>query len=236
MKKYLHTSKVVGPLLVLLAYLSMAFSMAPLGVLDSFSICSLVLFLIMIWVGIAYNDIDYDMAEQTIYIKLQKKYYIYLSKTILMVIISICFSFISMIFALIMNAKDHFKLFIRIVRIEDVSFSLFILILGAISGGIIGLILNKNIIKKRKMAVIIGGITGLIAITKNGINEKIPFMKIITWIFPPICDLCETFSKLEIITVQITVQKLLIPMIWLIIYIIIEVLVYIFLMLKIKYE
>jgi hypothetical protein len=109
------------------------------------------------------------------------------------------------------------------------------LILGAISGGIIGLILNKNIIKKRKMAVIIGGITGLIAITKNGINEKIPFMKIITWIFPPICDLCETFSKLEIITVQITVQKLLIPMIWLIIYIIIEVLVYIFLMLKINY-
>lgn len=231
-KKYLHTSKIVGPLFILFAYLSMAFSMSPLGVLDSFSICGLVLFSIMIWVGISYNDIDYDMVEQTIYVKLKKKYYMYLSKVVLIIIISVCFSSISMIFALIWNAADQFQLFNRAVSMEDVFYSLIIMLMGATSGGIIGLSLNKFIISKRKIAVIIGVMAGLITITKNGINEEIPFMKLFTWILPPVCDLFEKFSKQEVISVSMFA----IPLIWLTLYILFEVFVYVLLMMKVKYD
>ena len=72
-EKYKHSSRMILPAILLFFYLGFAYSMAPQYVLDSFSICSLVVFLLMLAMGVMYEDIIFPMIDQTVFIKTEEK-------------------------------------------------------------------------------------------------------------------------------------------------------------------
>ena len=101
------------PLILLFFYLGFAYSMAPQYVLDSFSICSLVVFLLMLSVGIMYDDINYPMIDQTIFIKTEKKEQIFGARCVLIAYISFGASAACVVYPVLVDLAGRGNLFMR---------------------------------------------------------------------------------------------------------------------------
>ena len=82
--KLMRSAKMLVPFLLLIAYIGIAYAIAPLNILSSFSICAMVLFVLMLSIGIMYDDTSCRMIEQTIYVKLRRKEYLYLGRAALL--------------------------------------------------------------------------------------------------------------------------------------------------------
>ena len=88
-EKYKHSSRMILPAILLFFYLGFAYSMAPQYVLDSFSICSLVVFLLMLAMGVMYEDIIFPMIDQTVFIKTEEKGLLFGGRCLLVAYISL---------------------------------------------------------------------------------------------------------------------------------------------------
>lgn len=230
--KYFHTNKIVVPLVLLFGFLGMSYSIQPLEILSSFSICALVLFLMMVWIGISYSEIGYEMMDQTVFIKLQKKNNLFIGKIMMVALLSFLISTISMAMPLFLNVRNGFGLFNRRVVVWDVIGGLMLFLFVCMAGGMIGLLLNQYIVKDRKIAVLLGGMIGLITIVKGGIEAEWPLMKMLTWIFPPVYDCSEAFAA----NTYLQFQTILLPFCWLALYIVILMVLYVFLSNKKRFE
>ena len=77
-KQYVISAKGVIPFIVLLTVFGVMYSILPIGVVNNFSIMSLVLFLIMVGIGMTCQGIEPEVSEQIIILRMQseRKYYI----------------------------------------------------------------------------------------------------------------------------------------------------------------
>ncbi len=195
MDKLLKSSKLIVPLLILVAYIGIAYSIAPLEILSSFSICSLVLFMLMISVGVMQDDVNDSMIEQTILVKLRRKELFYLGKVALIGVVSIVFSLVSVLLPLFIHVFRGSMLFSREIVISDVLSSFVLFWLFGFCGGMIGIFTNHRIIPNRKTAIMFCIAFGLLAIIKGAITERFEFLQYITWILPPVHDLSVAYCQ-----------------------------------------
>ena len=57
-KQYMMSAKCVMPLIVLIGILGMMYSIAPVEIVDSFSITGIFLFVIMVWTGKTIQEVE----------------------------------------------------------------------------------------------------------------------------------------------------------------------------------
>lgn len=225
-RKYMKSNKYIAPIIALFSYLAVSFSVGPLSVLSSYSLSAMCLFLIMVWVGFSFNEVKENIIEQVIYLKGKNKYAIWLSKTILMMIISFIFALVSTMYPILVNALNHFHLFKRTVRVEDVLIALLLHFIFAWIGSVIGMFFNEHIVKNRKLAVAYAAFIPLVTVIRGALEQDFPTCVLITWILPPIYHVSEVLSKMEFVNLG----DLMIPLAQVFIYIFIEIVVYINLM------
>jgi hypothetical protein len=193
--KLLRSSKLIVPLLILIAYIGIAYSIAPLNILSSFSICSLVIFMLLISVGVMDDDLSYSMIEQTILVKIHKKALFYLGRAVLIGVVSMAFSLIAVLLPLLIHLWRGSELFSREIVISDVLSGLALFWLIGLCGGMIGLFANHRIISNRKTAILICIAFGLFTIIKGALVQQAQFLQYITWILPPIHDLSVAYCQ-----------------------------------------
>lgn len=175
--KLLKSTKLIVPLLILFAYIGIAYSIAPLVILSSFSICSLVLFMLMISVGVMQDDISYSMVEQTILVKLRRKELFYLGKVALIAVVSIVFSLASVLLPLFIHVLRGSMLFSREIVISDILSGFVLFMLFGFCGGLIGLFTSHRIIPNRKTAIMLCIAFGLFAIIKGALTARFVFLQ-----------------------------------------------------------
>ncbi len=230
--KYFHSSRMILPLILLFFYLGFAYSMAPQYVLDSFSICSLVVFLLMLSVGIMYDDINYPMIDQTIFIKTEKKEQIFGARCVLIAYISFGASAACVVYPVLVDLAGRGNLFMRPLRLEDLISAFFLFWLIGICGGVTGLFANSRLFKKREAALLLGALLGLVIILKGPIGEEFPPTRLLTWILPPVYDLSVNYCKEDYFSLSANG----IYFLWLAGYTGIEIFLYIWLMKRKKFE
>ena len=76
-KQYIMSAKWVMPLIVLLGFVCMMYSMPPVGIVDSFSVTGMVLFAVMVWIGKSMQGLEPEVSEQVMILRLksERKYY-----------------------------------------------------------------------------------------------------------------------------------------------------------------
>lgn len=197
-KMYLLSYKYAMPFIVLLMYLGFSYSIAPLGVVDSFALSSVIIFAIMAWTGITYSNIIPDTMEEILILKTgnAKKYY--WSRVIFLVLVGMTFSLIAMLYPIIQNIGND--LFLRKLTMADVLISYIIQVAAGFCGSTVGSFLHHRILKDRALAIGITVVVVLGGLVKEGIITEIPFLKWFCYLLPPAADVLKVFSGLKYYT------------------------------------
>lgn len=230
--KLIHSSKMVVPFILLITYIGCSYTVAPLMILESFSVASLVVFALMVSVGIMYGDMNYEMIDQTIFVKLPKKEYFYFGKIMIMGEVSMVFALFSVFIPVIIHACSGFALFKRSIVFSDICSGIILFWLIGMSGSLVGLIANQRIIKQRKNAILLCTFLTIVAIVKEPINSKFIIAKFLTWLLPPVYDLSVFYCK----DTYFKLSNTWIYFLWITVYIIIEIIAYTKIMLNKGFE
>ncbi len=195
MDKLLKSSRLVVPLLILFAYIGIAYAVGPLRVASSFGICSLVLFVLMVSIGVMEDGLGYAMIEQTMLVRLRNKSLFYLGKAALMAAVSLVFAAISVLAPVLIDLMNGGTLFSRGVVLSDILSGFVLFALSGMCGGVTGLFAHHRIIQNRKTAILLCIAFALLTIIKGAMNSQVQALVYVTWILPPVHDLSVSYSK-----------------------------------------
>ncbi len=200
MDKLLHSGRFVLPGLLLFAFLGISYAIAPLDILDSFAICALVVFALMLSVGVMLGGLRALFIEQTMLVKLRRKAALYLGKVLAVAVVSLTFAFVSALAPLLVDALSGGHLFTRAIAFSDIASGLVLFWLAGLCGGMLGLLANPRLIRSRRFAVLFSALLGLLSIVKGALIKGSAAMKFVLWVLPPVydasvaCSAGETFS------------------------------------------
>ena len=230
--KLLHSGRFVLPLLLLFGYIGIAYAIAPLSILDSFSICTLVVFALMLAMGVMLGALSEPAIEQTMLVKLPRPYYLYLGKVLLAAAVSVVFALVAALGPLLQHVLGGFNLFTRPVVFSDIASGIVLFWLTGLSGGILGLLANPRILPGRTSAVLLSTLIGLLTIVKGALVRAISVLQYVLWLLPPVYDASVAYSAENYFSLSNTWPLLL----WLAAYIIAEIAAYVLVMRARRFE
>lgn len=230
--QYLHSTRMLFPFILYAGYLVIAYNVAPQNILDSFSVCSLMVFICMLAIGVMYDEISSDMIEQAVLVKMEQGYILYLAKVLFLSIVSCLLATLSIIYPVVIHLINGSSFFTRNFVISDILSGFFLFFLTGTSGALLGLFVNKRVIHKRSIGILIAFFLAFAIIVKGSINEEFAFTQLITWVFPPVYNLSISYSLGDYFSLNETIFNY----IWLLVYCILEGGGYIWLMTKLRME
>lgn len=230
--KLLHSGRFVMPLLLLVGYIGIAYAIAPLSILDSFSICSLVVFMLMLSMGVMLGALREPAIEQTMLVKLPRPYYLYLGKVLLTAVVSLVFALVSALGPLLLHVLGGFNLFTRPVVFSDIAAGIVLFWLTGLCGGMLGLFANPRMLPGRKSAVLFSTLIGLLIIVKGALLKAAAALQYVLWLLPPIYDASVAYSAENYFSFTHAWPFLL----WLAAYTVAEITMYVLIMRKRRFE
>lgn len=199
-KACMKSNRFVMPFAALIIFLFFSYTIAPLGVVDSFALSMVCLFFLMVWNGLIYNDVEPPVSEQLLILKTRSAVKFYMSKVLCLALMGVVEGAIAVIFPVMQNMLNHFHLYTRPLTWQDVLMALFLHFFAAFAGAATGSLLHPRIMRDRKGAVLLTFLIALMGLVKIGINDKIPLTRWVTWVFPPVSDMVKTFTGMDYFT------------------------------------
>jgi hypothetical protein len=219
-------NKFIIPLSIFFVFQKIYYSGGGVDFISSMIICTNVVFCIMSWMGFSYCESQDSLTEQIVFLKVKNDKLYWISKVLFMWIIGIIVSLIGVIWPLVINLLNKGTLFKNEVPLNDILLVIFIQILVALMGILIGMIFQTKVIGSRNIAVLIITLSVLMSIVKGPLLNEFPIAKAIAWILPPIYDVINAAMK----DGKISLSILIIPVIYSVGYILIQLFIYIKLM------
>lgn len=213
-EKYLHSGKIILPLILLCGYLGFAYSISPQKILDSFSLNALIIFLLMLAVGVMYDSANSPMIEMSIIVKLKRKELLHLGKAMVIAYVSLMFTLISLTIPVLSHIANHMALFDRQIVLTDILSGAILFFLVSMCGGMLGLFANHRILNNRGVIVGLSAMAGLASITKVSLNQDFFLTKFITWILPPVNDISIAYCS----GLYFSLQNTAVYFLWLLLY------------------
>ena len=194
MDKLLHSGRFVLPALLLLAYIGIAYAVAPLSILASFSICALVVFALMLAMGVMLGGLSEPVIEQTMFVKLRRKSYLYLGKALVIAVVALGFALVAALVPLLLHVLNGSRLFNRAVVFSDIVSGIALFWLMGLCGGALGLLANPRLLPGRKTAVLVSVLIGLLSIVKGALIRALAALRFALWLLPPVYDASVAYS------------------------------------------
>lgn len=232
MEKLFKSRKWLLPLILFMMYLGMSYSVGPLEILSSLGICSFIVFILVLAVMFMCDDIHYQTMDQTIFIRLSNKNCFYLGKVLLTGFVSIVAAGIGIlvpVFVYVINGESFFT---TPFTLEYGIFGLLLFVLSGFCGGMTALLLNSRLISKKEASVILCILITLLTIVKGGLHDKYPITRAFSWILPPVYDLSVAFSRAE----NSLWKETGIYFFWIVAYVFIQIVFYIWIMKRKRFE
>lgn len=181
------------PMAVTGIFLWVLYSVSPHSIVDSYAITMVFVFLVMVWVSLAYHDTQNIVAEQLIMLKLKSQTKTYVMQCAFLLLISIAFSlFLVLVPASLSYLRPLYK---RSITVSDITIAVLLHSLAGYVGSGLGGILHPRIINNRLVTMFTAVLISLLCIIKPGIHTMLPFTTYITWALPPIAEFCTRFSN-----------------------------------------
>jgi len=230
--KLLHSGRIIVPLLLMIGYIGIAYAVAPLDILSSFSIGALVVFILSLSVGIMDAGLSNPMIEQAMWVKLPVKRLFFLSRAVLMAAVALAFALLSTLAPLLIHLCNGSALFKRPVSLADMlsGFALFWLV--SFSGGMAGQFTSPRLIRDRRMAILLGSAFGVLAVVKGALIKKAAWLVYLLWFLPPVYDLTAAYSADSVLVFSGVWPFFL----WMALYAAAETVLYVWIMTKRRFE
>lgn len=199
LQEYRKSNKWIFPMLMFICYLGMAYTFPPYYIHSSYALSATVAYFLMVWSGYSVHDSSNPVIEQIIFLKAQKKVYSYLSKVVVVVIIAIIYSFIGTVFPLVV-LRDQTAAYGREVLMADIIVSFLVHTIFSIAGGMIGLIFSSISFVNQKLIFLLTPIYALLGLIGGAIVAKLPVLRVILWLCPPLEPVIEVMNQNEYMT------------------------------------
>lgn len=230
-KLYRKCNKFIIPLLVFGLFQQIYYSGGSVDFTSGMIMCCNLSFCIMAWMGFSYCESQDWRTEQIAFLKVKGRNIYWISKILFMWLIGIVLSLVGVIWPLIINSISNSTSLGNKVMLNDVLLGFLIQILAALMGVLVGMIFQVKVIGNRNMGVMIILLYALLSIVKGPLIKSFPFAKLITWLLSPIYNVTNSLM----VNGKSSLDILAIPVMYCLIYILIQIFIYIKLMKKILF-
>lgn len=194
-KQYMFSAKWVMPFVIWIAFIASFYSISPVEIVNSFAITGLVLFAIMVWVGVTTQELEPEVSEQILILRLKSARKYYVCHILFLVFQCVIGVLISMGIPLLKNLLVSGATFSRKVEGLDVVGGFALLFACAFVGAMLGELFHVRIIKERTAAVGATFFVAIFAIVRSGLVEEYPISRFFMWVIPPVSDVVGWFSN-----------------------------------------
>ncbi|MGY3777133.1 hypothetical protein [Isobaculum melis] len=186
---YFKTNKIIMPTLFWVVYLYFSYSTKPLEVVPNLVVTATVLFLVMIWVEMTYDDSVDPTSEKLLLLKVKQTRTYYCSKFAFIFFIGLVLTLLALSIPIIGSFIDGGDLFKRAFTLSDLVGGLLIHLCMVLLGLSVARIFQPRIVKDRKLAFVSLTIIAICALVKGNILAEFPLLKFVLWILPPVHEL-----------------------------------------------
>lgn len=215
---YLKGHSFVMPSILIIFFLFTAYSVKPYDVMSGYLITCVFVFLIMDWIGMTEAQRENPVMEQLLLLKGGNPTQYYISKFLFLFLLSLIVSVICAAFPSFENWISGGDLFTRPLLLQDIV-NAFILLVGCgICGASIGSFLHPRVLRDRKQAIALTVLITILMISRYGIVERVPILKYLMWILPPVMLPQKMFGNEEYFRIDQSIWIFLLLLIYAIVY------------------
>lgn len=207
-KQYFKTNKYIMPFTILIAITNIIYMNKPVGLMDSFMVVSVLIFLVTSWIGVTACDVENEVSEQIMILRIQSSKKYYWSQVLFLLGLSAMAALVVLGLMLSINVVDGWHLFDTIGMEDDVfqgvrsraltigdSISMFVLwVLTGYVGCNLGGIAHPRLMKERNNGVFIVAFLVALTLAQLQIVRQFPWTEFLKWILPPITGMIMRFS------------------------------------------
>lgn len=194
-KQFMMSSKWIMPFIVMIAFVAAVYGMAPVGIVSSYSITGLFLFLIMVWVGVMSQELEPEVSEQIMILRLESDKKYYLCHVLFLVMLSGVVTIGMIVLPIVMNLLRMNKLFDRSLCWSDIIGGVLLMFSCSVLGTATGELFHIRIAKNYTVTVGLTFFVALLALVRSGVIAKYPVSKFLLWVIPPVSDVVGWFSN-----------------------------------------
>ena len=194
-KQYMYSAKWVMPFVLLIAFVASFYSISPVEIVNSFAITGLALYCIMTWVGVTTQELEPEVSEQILILRLKSERKYYICHILFLAVLCVMGIFVSMGIPFLKNILVSGTMFSRKVEMLDVIGGFALLFACAFTGAMLGELFHVGIIKERTAAVGGAFFVVIFAVVRSGLVEEYPMTKFFMWVVPPVSDVVIWFSN-----------------------------------------
>lgn len=196
-KQYVLSAKYVVPFIGLFAVFGVMYSVTPIAVVSNFAVMSLVLFMFMVGIGMTCQEIEPEVSEQIIILRMQSARKYYIGQVLFSGILSGVVTVFTLCYPILFHYWHGKMLFTRNIQASDITGGLLLMFACSFVGCMVGGIFSPRIIRERKAGTALTIICALVSLVKIGIADEFPVSKYILWIMPPVSDMVRWFMTEE---------------------------------------
>lgn len=194
---YFRSPKFVMPLALLLTFLCVLYAVAPVGVIDSFTVTAAGLFFIMVWIGLSCQTLESPVSEQLMVLKLGSPVRYAVCRCLFLVLLGWIVSAAALLYPIAAHAVNRFALFSRTLTLPDAAGAFTLFCCATCMGAAVGSLFHPRILRDRKIALLLTAFIAIAGLAKAGIVRQIPAAGIIAWLLPPLADVISLFTGAE---------------------------------------
>lgn len=194
-KQFAMSSKWIMPFIALIAFTATIYSVAPVRIVSSFSITGLFLFLIMVWIGVMSQELEPEVSEQIMILRLKSDKKYYLCHVLFLVMLSGVVTIGMLVLPIAMNLLRRNELFDRSLCWSDIIGGAFLMFSCAVLGSVTGELFHVRITKNYTVTVGATFFVTLLTVVHSGVIAEYPALKFLLWVIPPVSDVVSWFSN-----------------------------------------
>lgn len=191
---YLRSNKPIMPFAVLILLVGLLYAVMPVLPADSYAASATVLSFVSAWLGLSYAEVEDPVSEQLIVLKLGSIVKYQAAYTLFLVLVGLAAGALAVVLPLIQYAIHGEALYEVQVNVSTVLYALVLHTCVAFMGTSTGAFFHPRLFPNRQITLLLICFALLLGFVKIGLHRMFPFTAALTWIFPPISEISETFS------------------------------------------
>lgn len=184
--RYFYSSKPVIPLIVILGFIGVMYSMKPMNVTSGYILSGVFQFVLMTFVALNINGSEESVEEQLLFLHGNTLSTYFIAREVSMLIVSLFYGIILSMEPVFVQITNKFSYFNRALTATDVVLGTIIVLASGLAGLAIGDAFHPRIIKDRKIGIACAVAIMVMGIVKEGLVEKYSFLKIFGILLPSI--------------------------------------------------
>lgn len=213
-KQFVMSAKWVMPFVVFVLFLAVQYSIVLVGVVSSLAISGLFLFVVMAWIGVMTQELEPEVSEQIMILRLKSARRYYIFRVLFLVLIAGVGTILAVFFPIVKNILSMNTIFSRDVVCADVLGGTLLLVACGFVGAMTGELLHVRVVRERSISVGGAFILTLLAVVRSGVVEEYPLSRFLLWIIPPVSDVVSWFSDVDYFDMEKLVMGVLILIVY----------------------